>query len=68
MPSPNSNSAVAGTLVVHCSDSVETPITSSPATSAGVRPTRSISAPTTSTSAYMPSTCAPTIGNTESCG
>ena len=30
-----------------------------PAASAGVRPMRSISAPTTSTSAYMPSTCAP---------
>ena len=33
-------------------------------TSAGVRPIRSITSPTTSTSAYIPSTCAPMIGKT----
>ena len=41
-------------------------MTTSPAASAGVRPTRSISAPTTSASAYIPRTWAPMIGKTES--
>ena len=35
--------------------------------SAGIRPMRSISVPTTSTSAYMPNTCAPMTGNTSPC-
>ena len=39
----------------------------SPPTSACVRPIRSITVPTTSTSAYIPSTCAPMIGKTSFC-
>ena len=47
------------------SKSVDNAITTSPTSSAGVRPTRSISVPITSTSAYIPNTCAPMIGKTE---
>src|SRR5829696_3035091 len=64
MPRPNSETAVAATLSTHRRLSAETAITSSPPARAGVRPIRSISEPITSTSAYMPSTWAPMIGNT----
>ena len=44
-----------------------TAMITSPPASAGGRPIRSISAPTTSTSAYIPKTCAPITGNTDDC-
>ena len=44
----------------------ETAISASPPTSAGGLPIRSIRSPTTRTSAYIPSTCAPMIGKTAS--
>ena len=65
-PSPSSRTAVAKTLETQSSPIVDSAITTSPTSSAGVRPTRSISAPITRTSAYIPKTCAPMIGKTES--
>ena len=53
-----------GTLESHVSPIVETAITSRPAASATGRPMRSMIDPTTITSAYIPSTWAPMIGNT----
>ena len=64
IPRPNSATAVAGTLSTHSRLSADAAITSSPPASDGVRPIRSISVPITSTSAYMPITWAPMIGNT----
>ena len=62
---PEEQEAVAGTPVAQMSPSAEAPITSRPDDErAAMRPTRSISTPTTRTSAYMPSTCAPMIGKT----
>ncbi len=66
-PSPNSSTAVANTLSKNISPNVETAITHSPPPSAGPRPIRSISAPTNSTSAYIPSTCAPITGKMSDC-
>ena len=63
-PRPNSASAVRPTLSIHSRLITDTAITSRPPASAGVRPMRSITSPTTITSAYMPTTCAPMIGNT----
>ena len=63
-PRPKSAIAVAGTLSTHSSEITDTAIPSSPPYSATRRPIRSISRPTTSTSAYIPITCAPMIGNT----
>src|SRR5215831_12909926 len=67
IPRPNRRSAVDATLEIHESASAETPMTRSPDASALMRPTRSTSTPTTSTSAYMPRTCAPMIGKTSLC-
>ncbi len=64
MPRPNSTTAVATTDSTHSRLETETAITSRPPASAGVRPMRSIRLPITSTSAYIPSTCAPMIGKT----
>ena len=64
IPRPNRTTAVAGTDSTHSRLEQDTAITSSPPASAGVRPMRSISSPITSTSAYMPITCAPMIGKT----
>src|SRR3954451_20875786 len=63
-PSPNSAAAVAGTLVIHRRLDTDTAINSSPPASDVVRPMRSMRSPTTITSAYIPTTCAPMIGNT----
>src|SRR5215212_829702 len=64
MPKPNSTSAVVVTSSTHSRLMTEAPMISSPPASARVRPMRSTTWPTTRTSAYMPSTWAPMIGNT----
>ena len=64
-PSPSSKTAVAKTLVTHNIPIVDSAITTRPTSSADVRPTLSIAAPITNTSAYMPNTCAPMMGKTE---
>jgi hypothetical protein len=63
-PSPNRAIAVAATLSTQSSEITERAMTSRPPYSATLRPIRSISRPTTSTSAYIPITWAPMIGNT----
>ena len=63
-PRPNSATAVAGTLSIHTRLTTDTAITNRPPASDGLRPILSIRSPTTITSAYMPTTCAPMIGNT----
>ena len=65
-PSPKRAAAVAGTLAIQSRLMHETAMSASPPTSAGGLPIRSITSPTTSTRAYMPSTCAPMIGKTAS--
>ena len=63
-PRPNSATAVATTLSIHRSEITESAISTRPPDSATCLPIRSMIRPTTSTSAYMPITCAPMIGNT----
>ena len=64
-PRPNSATAVAGTLSIHSSEITDRAIRISPPNSDdSARPIRSMIRPTTITSAYMPITCAPMIGNT----
>src|SRR5262245_10012558 len=67
IPSPKRRNAVVGTLVAHTRPAQETAITNRPPSSAGPRPILSISVPMTSTSAYMPRTCAPMIRKTDCC-
>src|SRR4051794_37555572 len=64
MPRPNSTIAVVVTSSTHSRLMTETPMISSPPASARVRPMRSTTSPTTRTSAYMPNTWAPMMGNT----
>jgi hypothetical protein len=63
-PRPKRATAVAGTLSTHRRLIADAAITTRPPASAGVRPMRSITSPPTSTSAYVPTTCAPMIGKT----
>ena len=63
-PRPNSATAVATTLSIHSSEITDSAITTRPPDSETCLPIRSMIRPTTSTSAYMPITCAPMIGKT----
>ncbi|HVD26396.1 MAG TPA: hypothetical protein VNB86_10420 [Gaiellaceae bacterium] len=65
-PRPKRSAAVAGTPSKNWIPAQQTDIRTSPPRIAGVRPIRSITGPITRTSAYIPSTCAPTIGKTRS--
>ncbi|HEU6443714.1 MAG TPA: hypothetical protein VFL61_01510 [Gaiellaceae bacterium] len=66
-PRPKSRTAVMKTPSNSWMPAQDTAITVKPVASARVRPMRSITGPITSTSAYMPSTCAPMIGKMRCC-
>ncbi|HEV3480218.1 MAG TPA: hypothetical protein VG144_12315 [Gaiellaceae bacterium] len=66
-PSPKSRTPVMTTPSKTWMPAHDTAISASPPASAGVRPMRSMNEPTKSTSAYIPSTCAPMIGKIRCC-
>ncbi|HEX7256339.1 MAG TPA: hypothetical protein VF236_10470 [Gaiellaceae bacterium] len=66
-PSPKSRTPVIQTPSNTWIPAQDAAITLSPIASARVRPIRSITGPITSTSAYIPSTCAPMIGKIRCC-